>query len=525
MRTCSHPGNTTEAIPLIDYFQRSSKFEHDQNHEYGMTDHLVQQNDTFGFNGKSLFQSYQRLWKAAHEYEMDVLVDNKAVESAFHEMVYFPFNKVSQVFTDSLRQLVSNALGFRFHAYSHKQAEAIERLRYYYPTESDNVMIIKMIQQELYDVNKAIDIARCCNTNERKFDKVIEAVYRLPVNYLWIIARSVINTAKKMKRQTYQISGVVQYLKDHSVYHLDIIPDFEQQLVNDISTICVYSYPHPEHVLAAEKAVKVLTLYYTPVEASKLFVENVMYKLQRYVQINTARLSEKLIEYFRKYSPNEKQTTTLEERYRLFIQAANEYIRRGMQKQYFMEEFLYFNALPKSISAVLPLFEVNMVNLKHYLNYDQPEQKEKPSACSCHPVNHVLKEVVPEPCCDHSMCQRETVDFDYQIRLPEPDTAPVFISQGKYAKESYDMHRFSEHQKMQDMLLSQQEKQLQMTDMTLKHLLDKADLTDEEIKAVAIEINALTEKASVLDKIEPVKDFNGETTFAVFSKDVVKDTE
>lgn len=295
----------------------------------------------------------------------------------FNKFATFPFAKVVKMFDDETRALASKYLGITYLPYSEKQLEVINRSMTAYPYTEKVRDEIKSLTSHLKSLERKIALA--INQSQRDylfadktFIKEVEEtsikVYDIPTGYFWMIVSLVEKTYTSMKLckdAENTVNAVLNYVADYRKNTLANYDDFEQQLVADITTLMIYSYPHPEMVLAVERLKKVLELYYAPTEYSKLFMQDIEAKMKRYIVESRRKLGKELMDIFE--FPEPKPVSEGEE-YRLLVQRWLNYVmyirdvttnthRVAETKQYLYEETTYFRSLPYRVTEELVDFD------------------------------------------------------------------------------------------------------------------------------------------------------------------------
>lgn len=328
--------------------------------------------DTLNYKGSSLFEAYKALWDAIHDYDTGITPTNKAVEHAFNYLSTFPFDKVCEIMTDYVRKLVKQQLGLTYLPYTKQQQQALSNLLDKYPTTEQEK---QQIQQLMTVARKLIDVLPELPTTEALvshttilgyIDQLTEQLYKLEVRFLWIVSESVAYALAKAKtylgRENVKVETAIDYINLYHKRYGKPEKTLEQQLVEDISVLMMYNYPHPQMVLALENAEKVLDLYYTETDASKLFVDDMRYKIKRYIGHATEVLGSHLIQWFRQPPKveTEEPETTVEQQYQDFLTKLNHYQMYGDNLQAVLEAAKALKLLPYQQVAQLPNFITNM---------------------------------------------------------------------------------------------------------------------------------------------------------------------
>lgn len=301
----------------------------------GKVESFIERQDTLNHEGISLFDSYQTLWQAVHENETDILPQKETIENAMRMLATYPFEEVSRVMTDYVRSRSARILGLLFSPYSKKQNEALQRLLHQYPSSKEDKTLLDDLIGKLNKINTYLeetddDVAL---TQFKPMLSLIKdtckLVYSVPVKYLWIIAdktSSTLNRVYTYNGEIPEVKAVMGYLAEYRS-NATRLKAFELQLIDDISTILVFTYPHPQMVIAIENAINTLSLYYSPIQASTLFIDDTEYKMKRYLEHAKEYLGEQLINRFRhcQKEDNEKEYTPAEI-YQRMVNNLNRYL-------------------------------------------------------------------------------------------------------------------------------------------------------------------------------------------------------
>lgn len=322
--------------------------------------------DFVNSKGTSLFETYRSLWDSVNEYDMKITVDNTSVKNKFNQFIHFPFKEVANIMSDYVRKLLRFQLRFLFLPYTLRQAEAVSRLKKGYPdTDAYNLIkeIIRLCDTLDGFYTGALVDKLTANDKEalnRYIKSLTEKVYHLPVKVLWVITPRVLHTLTvyepivKLQHLDVAKAYLEKYKKE---YGFEIRP-LEEQIVEDITQLSSMNLIHPDVYLALENALYLLGIYYGPVEASKLFIDNVEYKIKRYLAKAREELGPKLIDEFRNelvaYKQPEVPKPTVEELYQTFLVYLNEYQTYGENLPRLLEAAEELRALPYKDVGHLP---------------------------------------------------------------------------------------------------------------------------------------------------------------------------
>lgn len=245
-----------------------------------------------------------------------------------------------RLFNDHFRKQLRFQLKHLFLSYTNKQWHAIDRLLNNYPgtkEQKESIETVIKITDKLTDLEASgiMDKDRLAIRHqvERLLVELCKRTFEIPKEHLWIVS-------DKVHHVLYITKGYYPYTeteltlgyldKYHDVYPSERLP-FEQQLVEDVTQLSILSFIHPEAVIALEKALDLFDLYYTEVEVSKLFIDDVVYKIKRYLAKARESLNKGLIDRFRnrqvalELNKVEDTTETVESLYRRFLDALNQY--------------------------------------------------------------------------------------------------------------------------------------------------------------------------------------------------------
>lgn len=340
-------------------------------------------------DGVSLFASYKALWETVHEFDHTLSPNTIAIEHALSVLRTFPFDKVTDIMTDHVRKLTARFLGLMYLPYNTKQNHAIQHLMNHYPitdNDKDQITLIQTRSQRLkafLDEEFKVKDKYPLRKQVKAFvSEITDILYDIPVKYLWMIVDDLRHHLVLTKEFLGEDNAVLTAL-DYLFKYKESIRDkgfetFEQQLVNDISILLSHKGYHPEIVIAFENALKVLSLYYTPVTASKLFIQDVEYLMKRYIAHAEKSLGERLMRWFREQrwkettiDQSEDNVDTVEDVYKLyqlFLTTLNHYQQFGSQRKQLFEYATQLKALPYHMVAPLRGFATNMIIVDNIQN-------------------------------------------------------------------------------------------------------------------------------------------------------------
>lgn len=522
---------TNKELSVADFISKKvvKTVEPEQNKEL---ERITFKNDVFNYQGVSLLATYTSLWKAVNEYDKNVTANNLTVEHYFNEIATFPFKDVADIFTDYLRKLVRNFIGLMYLPYTQAQANSVYNLRNIYPVAENDFKLIELMRKYIRalgeDINKLVSTTELVPNKPfgKYLDNLLNMVYDCPEQYLWVVKPELDTLLKQIEKlivKDNRIETVKLYLNG-KLKESKLNKDFDGQLVEDITNCLLYTHPHPEMYLALENAKKILSLYYTPVDAAKLFISNVEYKINRYLDLVYNKLDKQLLDWFRSphHEKAEEQLTT-QEKYKRFLTALDKYRATNTGLKLVLE---YGNELRN-----LPYHEVSelagfMENMKYvdYLNQStqasdtldvnmnkstKPIVKESDTSIvtgtlysdRLDMLNKQFKEVAVKLAEDVTTLTDKVVNMD-KISASAKDTAQEALVKAESARNN-----------------------LATTNSNLGALVDRVNIVDNKLlvtnntlKAQNDKIVGLQDKTEVLDHIEEVKNFEGITTFKVFGK-------
>lgn len=345
--------------------------------ENGVTESYPVREDVFNYQGGSLFVAYKQLWDAVHDFDLGIAPNNTSVEHAFAGLSTFAIDDIVPLMTDYIRKLLRVQLGVLFLPYTIKQQNAIRRLRYLYPLQEEDKQRILKLQAYAETLIRAMDVPYTDEEGLQKYrafehyiTKLVNLLYTVPKDQLWVVyerAQYALWRTREYKKDDNKINTALEYLAKYKKQSTDLVDKtFEAQLVDDITTCLIYSYPHPEMVLALENALNILDLYYTQVEASKLFIYDVRHKIKRYLLNATNTLDPRLIEWFRNGQRHKldeeatKEPETIEHLYQVFLETLNHYQVTGKGYQSLVEQAYELKRRPYDDVRNLPSFIENM---------------------------------------------------------------------------------------------------------------------------------------------------------------------
>ena len=275
--------------------------------------------------------------------------------------------------TDYIRKLVKQQLGLMYLPYTKEQQKALHNLLDKYPTTNEAKTLVELVMNHakvlisVLPENASTEPTVSHTTILKHIDGLCSHLYKLPVAHLWIVSESVIYALSKAKlylgRPNEKVDTAIEYIREYHAKYGKPTKTFEQQLVEDITTLSLYNYPHPEMTIAMENAEKVLDLYYTETEASKLFITDMRYKIKRYLGLAYETLGVELINRF-KY-PAKKDTQpkakTIDEIYQELVMAISQYEKDKDNLQQVLELATLIRSYPYKDVEHLP-------DIKTYLN-------------------------------------------------------------------------------------------------------------------------------------------------------------
>ena len=456
--------------------------------------------------------------------------NNLTIEHYFNRLATFPFQDVVDVFSDYLRKLVRNFLGLMYLPYTQAQSTSIQHLRNSYPIEEEDVKHIRLIRK--YSRSLTEDVKQVITSSEiipnrplsQHFNTLLKMVYDCPEKYLWVIKPDIEVLMKLLERlfvKDNRIETLSKYLTG-KFKDLPQLKDFDGQLVEDITNCLLYTYPHPEMYIALENAKKILSLYYTPVDAAKLFIYNVEYKINRYLDSSYYKLDKYLIDWFRNPLNYQKEKElTIEQKYQRFLTALDRYRSTGFDLKIVLEYGNELRNLPYDQVSELPGFVTNMKYVDQ-LNrsttpIDQTDLVNLPSE----------KFMIVKPRVD------TTAGSIYETKLDSISKqfkdAIAKLSEDVALAKSTDLAAISTkvqeaHDRAQEALVKAEstKNNLSTTNSNLSALVDRVNIADNKLSEVdttlgtqGSKLNQLDEKTKVLDHLEEVTGFEGEPSFRV----------
>ena len=482
------------------------------------------------YQGVSLLATYAALWKAVHEYDKHVTANNLTIEHYFNQLATFPFQDVVDLFSDYVRKLVRNFLGLMYLPYTQAQSTSIQHLRNSYPIEEEDVKHIRLIRK--YSRSLTEDVKQVITSSEiipnrplsQHFDTLLKMVYDCPEKYLWIVKPDIETLMGLLERlfvKDNRIETLSKYLKG-KFKDLPQLKDFDGQLVEDITNCLLYTHPHPEMYLALENAKKILSLYYTPVDAAKLFIYNVEYKINRYLDSSYYKLDKYLIDWFRNPLNYQKEKElTIEQKYQRFLTVLDQYRSTGFDLKTVLEYGNELRNLPYDQVSELPGFVTNMKYV------DQLNRSTTPIDQTELVKLHSNKYMIVRPRVD------TTAGSIYESKLESMskqfNDAISKLSEDVALAKSTDLAAISTkvqeaHDRAQEALVKAEsaKNNLSTTNSNLSALVDRVNIADNKLSEVdttlgtqGSKLNQLDEKTKVLDHLEEVTGFEGEPSFRV----------
>lgn len=244
--------------------------------------------DIYDFRNNSLIETYKQIWVKSQGLRHGN-GDTKDLMLAFDKLKTFPFVSVVNLMSDYMRDLLRNQLGFLGNPYTNQHLEAIDRLLTKYPDNTDTI-------KQLDNVNTLVDDLYQLLQNElvlvhqvsAKLVDLIEVIYQIPSQYLWERLPKVYALIDTLMNQVksswfndhHALDALHQYLKLQVEQNTTPSHDMETQYVRDVSLLLQWNYPHPEVILAMEKAFAYMKMKYTQTEINKLFITNVVGKIK-----------------------------------------------------------------------------------------------------------------------------------------------------------------------------------------------------------------------------------------------------
>lgn len=333
-------------------------------------------------DGVSLFTSYKTLWETVHTFDHTLTPNTLAIEHALSVLRTFPFDKVTEIMTDHVRKLTARFLGLMYLPYNTKQNNAIQHLLYHYPTTETDKELITTVQtrsqrlRDFVDAEFKVKDKYPLRKQATAFvTELTDVLYDIPAKHLWIVVdelRHHLTLAKEFLGDDNSILTALDYLFKYKESLRDKdFESFEQQLVNDITILLAHKGHHPQIVMALENALNVLSLYYTPVTASKLFIQDVEYQMRRYIAFAEQALGSRLMTWFRNETWKQIDTTSEEEvidtemevntLYQTFLSTLNQYQQFGTHRKELFEYATKLKSLPYNMVSGLRGFATNMI--------------------------------------------------------------------------------------------------------------------------------------------------------------------
>lgn len=487
--------------------------------------------DVLNYQGVSLIKTQQALWKALQDVQTHVTNDNSKVRYYFDQLATFPFQKVVDILTDHMRNLIRQVLTLRYFPYTQAQSTGIDHLTHTYPIEKQDYELIKRVKQTIPMIMDEIlakqnpDNLTSKNGLGKKLDVLLKMVYDVPEIYLWTISGELDLFLKKIipaVEKDNRIDTMYQYLQGKSALFKDK-KDFNSQLVEDITSTMSFLDPHPEVMLALEKGQKVLHLFYTPAAASKLFINDIESKIQRYLDMAKAKLDPRLIAYFRDlHNPTssehaQEEKLTVEERYKKFVLALDRYRATGEGLQHVLEMANLLRNLPYHEVSHLPGFTENIRYAMNLTQTTLPLTQE----------NNYLKVTAKYPIIRERI-HSDTVGSTYRNSLDKLNQAfnqatlglskDIHDLSGRVSTVEGEVEGLGLQQSKNIQRLDKQDSRIDVLDNRAQELESQANKTNVEVKTLQKDVEGLTEKVKPLDHVEDVADFEGNVSFTVFSK-------
>lgn len=253
-------------------------------------------------HGVSLFATYREVWQSLLEFDTQLATENHAVVGFLRKLSTFRFKDIVEVMTDYTRKLSAKYAGLFHLPYTTRQLQAIERLTNHYPTDPEIKDNITSLISTLEIFRGLVGLIKQESTYKQAVSKALPLLYKVPSEYLWFIKDSVANRlteAKDVLGDDISILTALDYLSKYKQPFETEYDSFEGQLVSDISTLLAYRAPHPEIVIALENALRILNQYYTPTAASRLFIDDVFYKIRLYIDTSLKAIAPEVMEWFR----------------------------------------------------------------------------------------------------------------------------------------------------------------------------------------------------------------------------------
>nr|DAS95001.1 MAG TPA: hypothetical protein [Caudoviricetes sp.] len=414
--------------------------------------------------------------------------------------------------------------------YTQAQSTSIQHLRNSYPINEEDVKLIRLIRK--YSRSLTEDVKQVITSSEiipnrplsQHFDTLLKMVYDCPEKHLWVIKPDIEVLMKLLERlfvKDNRIETLSKYLKG-KFKDLPQLKDFDGQLVEDITNCLLYTHPHPEMYIALENAKKILSLYYTPVDAAKLFIYNVEYKINRYLDSSYYKLDKYLIDWFRNLLNYQKEKElTIEQKYQRFLTALDRYRSTGFDLKIVLEYGNELRNLPYDQVSELPGFVTNMKYV------DQLNRSTTPIDQTELVKLHSDKYMIVRPRVD------TTAGSIYESKLEsiskQFNDAIAKLTEEVALNKSTDIAAINAklqeaHDRAQEALVKAEstKNNLTTTNSNLSALVDRVNIADNKLSEVdttlgtqGSKLNQLEEKTTVLDHLEEVAGFDGTPSFRV----------
>lgn len=348
-------------------------------------------NDVFNYQGVSLLETLKSLWQAIQDYDLHATEDKTKIQYYYQLLTTFPFHAVSISLNDYMRKMMRNALGKMYLAYTTKQDNGISNLRQHYPVDEVSYKIVRWVKEESQTFIKEME-----GIIEKKtiiyqdnivagVDRIVAGIYKIRDEHLWVVASDVVRLltlAKQLLNKSTTRIDVVEEFLANKLKDNHLLSSFNEQIVKDISDTISFKDPHPEVYLALENGQKVLRLFYTIEDASKLFINDVESKIQQYLDRCKNQLDSQLIDYFRQGKDRQIDPDTKPEdlpidiRYKRFLTALDKYRATGEGLQFILEEGHVFKQFSYDEVYHLANFADNMKYITALIR-SQAEAKDK----------------------------------------------------------------------------------------------------------------------------------------------------